>query len=93
MTASAATSQASRMLLGIVARPYWHNPATEGGESLVQLTTAIANPNVRERRPLHAVVSTLRALKVQIFPKQRLEDLLVFFVVLKRVDIHSVVDN
>ena len=68
-------------------------PGNQGGESLVQLTTAIANPNVRERRPLHAVVRTLRALKVQIFPKQRLEDLLVFFVVLKRVDIHSVVES
>lgn len=93
MTASAATSLASRMLLGIVARPYWHNPATEGGESLVQLTTAIANPNVRKRRPLHAVVSLLRPLEISILSKQRLEGLLVFFVVLKSVDIHGVVDN
>jgi hypothetical protein len=45
-------------LLGIVARPYWHNPATEGSESLVQLTTAIANPNVRKRRPKRRVVAS-----------------------------------
>ena len=37
--------------------------------------------------------STLRVLKVLIFPKQRLEGLLVLLVVLKSVDIHGVVDN
>jgi hypothetical protein len=46
-----------------------------------------------QRRPLHAVGSALRVLIVRIFPKQRLKDLLVLFVVLKSVDIHSVVNN
>jgi len=36
---------------------------------------------------------TLRALEVRTLPKQRLEGLLVFFVVLKSVDIHGVVDD
>jgi hypothetical protein len=45
-----------------------------------------------QSRPLHAVVSALRALEVPILPKQRLEGLLVFLVVLKSVDIHGVVD-
>lgn len=47
----------------------------------------------KQRRPPHAAVSALRLQKVSILSKQRLEDLLVFFVVLKSVDIHGVVDN
>src|SRR6266446_1186099 len=46
-----------------------------------------------QRRPLNAVVSALRVLEVRALPKQRLEGLLVFFVILKSVDIHGVVDN
>src|SRR5436190_16934302 len=45
-----------------------------------------------QRRPRRAVVSALRVLEVRTLPKQRLEGLLVFFVVLKGVDIHGVVD-
>jgi hypothetical protein len=47
---------------------------------------------VAQRRPLF-VTSALRVLDDRALPEQRLEGLLVFFVLLESVDIHSVVDN
>jgi len=71
-----------------------------GGQPLTDIVSSKQTRSARlgigggaQRRPLHAVVSALRVLDVRALPKQRLEGLLVFFVLLKGVDIHSVVDH